>query len=179
MRARLSLLTLLALLAGCGASGSTSDATDDATDDANDATRDACSVACGDDPCVVWRVDEACACVVDRYAEGAACDDGDPCTDGDACRADGSCGGAAVAVDDGLDCTDDACSPADGVTHQPRGGFCVIDGACHDDGGSVPQPRTATQLSPSPSITCVAKRRRNSGEATGVVRSIVNPSPAQ
>ncbi len=73
-------------------------------------------------------------CKAAPAADGASCDDGDPCTGPDLCGG-GVCKAGAAGCDDGLDCTADSCDPGGaGCLHTPLPGWCLLDGACIEDG---------------------------------------------
>ena len=92
---------------------------------------------------------------------GATCDDGDPCTMGDVCR-DGVCAGTPYACDDDLACTADACGGDGTCAFVLRGGWCLIDGACFEDGDAHPgdpclaclPPLATDDWSPGPAAPC-------------------------
>ena len=68
---------------------------------------------------------------------GLPCDDDDPCTSDDVC-VDGKCAGQPYVCDDELDCTKDACDGTGKCQHEPKSGWCLIDGACHQQGEQEP-----------------------------------------
>lgn len=93
--------------------------------------------------------------------EGEACDDGDPCTHSDVCI-EGACAGTAYDCDDGLECTLDRCLGDGTCRITLRGGYCLIGGACFEDGEAHPSdaclaclpPLSVSAWSPGPAVPC-------------------------
>ncbi len=136
-------LALLALGGGaCGGGGDPTDTTG-TPDLPGDAVEVATDEGAGDETGLRPDVAEEAANPdangeVPACPDGQACDDGDPCTFGDACR-DGECRGtAATGCDDGIACTLDACTAATECTHDVKPGWCLVDGACFEDGQADP-----------------------------------------
>ncbi len=61
------------------------------------------------------------------------CVDGDPCTEKDTCS-DGTCVGNEIECDDQLACTTDFCTAAASCSSTINSGWCVIGGACVEEG---------------------------------------------
>jgi len=83
-------------------------------------------------PCLVCDPDTAKTTWTPR-PNGTPCNDGLVCTHSDACLA-GQCRGTPYGCEDGLACTTDTCVGDGTCVHALLPGFCLIDGACREDG---------------------------------------------
>ena len=71
--------------------------------------------------------------------QGEECDDNNPCTVEDSCDDDGFCRGMEVPTcNDGLHCTEDSCPSMDQCSHGIKPGYCIVEGACYEEG--TPDP---------------------------------------